>query len=288
MRKTCYLCKSQRNCDACGRRVSSFDHVGVRASSRSPLDSGIWHVASPCGHAQRLQAKAAEAKGLALYNGGPLWKSDYQWQSVYWGTYWRGKAPIGPAQIDRAVTDIEADRSYSGGLSEYNVGQGSVLPSKIITRDPPSIMDDSQIGPQVKAWIVSGLIPELGRQGAYNIFLPPGTSVTLGGSASCQSFCDYHNYDGAHFYTVEPYPCASGCNRCTSSPYDTLTMGLSEEMTELKTDMDPGTGWVIGNEELCDHCDASFVCRQISEGEYVNSWYSNATAACWVPPSPSR
>lgn len=287
MRRTCDLCAKQTACTACGRRVKTFDHVGVRASSSSRLGSGIWHIAYPCGHAQRLQAKAKKGAAQAVYNGGPLWQSGYKWQSVYWGTYWQGKAAsVNPAQIDKAVADIEADGSYSGGLSEYNVGQGTVLSSKVITTNPPSALDDSQIGPQIKKWVQAGSVPELGQQGAYNIFLPPGTSVTLGGSASCQSFCDYHNSDGAHFYTIEPYPCAAGCNQCTSVAFDTLTMGLSEEMVELKTDMNPGTGWVIGNEEVCDYCDASFVCKRIAEGEYVNAWYSNAKAACWVPLPP--
>jgi len=58
--------------------------------------------------------------------------------------------------------------------------------------------------------------------------------------------------------------------------------GLSEEMVELKTDMDPGTGWVIGNEEICDYCDANFVCNSIATGEYVNSWYDKSKNACWI------
>ncbi len=101
--------------------------------------------------------------------------------------------------------------------------------------------------------------------------------------ASCSVFCDYHNAAGPSgpFYTVEPYPCAQGCNHCTSDPFDTLTQGLSEEMVELKTDMDPGTGWVIGNEELCDFCDRNFVCNRINTGEYVNSWYDQTRGACW-------
>ena len=284
MKRICEQCKGRRNCSVCGRPVSAFDHVGVRAPSGSKLASGIWHVASPCGHAQMLTAKGTAGGGLAVYNGGPLWKSGYRWQSVYWGTYWQGKnLPFSSAEVDKAVADIEADRSYSGRLSEYDVGQGTVLPGKIAATNPPSAIDDSQIGPQIASWIESGLIPELGQQGAYNIFLSPGTTVTLGGSASCSQFCDFHNFNGVHFYTVEPYPCTSGCNQCTSNGFDTLTMGLSEEMTELKTDMNPGTGWVIGSEELCDHCDAHFTCRQIAEGEYVNAWYDNAKAACWSP-----
>ena len=67
-----------------------------------------------------------------------------------------------------------------------------------------------------------------------------------------------------------------------AKPFDTLTQGLSEEMIELKSDMDPGTGWVIGNEEICDYCDANFVCNRIATGEYVNSWYDKSKGACWV------
>ena len=129
------------------------------------------------------------------------------------------------------------------------------------------------------------MIPELGKKGAYQVLFPPGTTVTLQGSASCQAggFCDYHDFDGAHAYTVEPYPCASGCNVCTSSAFDTLTQGMSEEMTELKSDLDPGTGWVIGSLEICDECDLSFKCERISTGEYVNSWFSDKRGSCWTP-----
>jgi len=109
--------------------------------------------------------------------------------------------------------------------------------------------------------------------------------ATASGDLSCNSFCDYHdsaNGPNGPFYTVEPYPCAQGCNQCTQDPFDTLTQGLSEEMVELKTDMDPGTGWVIGNEEICDYCDANFVCNSIATGEYVNSWYDKSKNACWI------
>ena len=73
------------------------------------------------------------------------------------------------------------------------------------------------------------------------------------------------------------------CNQCTTNDFDTLTQGLSEEMVELATDMNPGTGWVIGQEEVCDYCDTNFVCHQISTGEYVNAWFDNAKATCWTP-----
>ncbi len=166
------------------------------------------------------------------------------------------------------------------------MGTGKVIPFTIIKAAPPTNLSDSQIKKTLTNWIASGTVSKLGTQGAYNIFLPPGATVLLSpNEASCSVFCDYHhtvNGSMGPFYTVEPYPCPQGCNQCTTNPLDTLTQGLSEEMVELKTDMDPGTGWVIGNLELCDFCDAKFVCNRISGGEYVNAWYDKNEKACWI------
>jgi len=184
-----------------------------------------------------------------------------------------------------AVLHIETDSTYSAGLSEYNVGIGRVVPQAIIKTNPSTKLSDAQIKKTFTDWIGQGIVSNFGTEGAYNIFLPPGVTVSLSPlEASCKVFCDYHNtVNGTKgpFYTVEPYPCTSGCNRCTNDPFDTLTQGLSEEMVELKTDMDPGTGWVIGNEEICDYCNANFVCNRISTGEYVNAWYDKGKSACW-------
>jgi len=227
------------------------------------------------------------------YNGGPLWQTGYSWQNVYWGPYFASAAQS-PwlTRLEKATRDIESDPSYSGGLSEYNVGIGHVIASVTIRTPPPSSISDNQIRQALAAWISQGLVSNFGTKGAYNIFLPPGVTAALSPlEKSCSVFCDYHNSANGPkgpFYTVEPYPCAKGCNRCTSDPFDTLTQGLSEEMVELKTDMDPGTGWIIGNEELCDFCDRNFVCNQIASGEYVNSWYDKAKGTCWTGANPSR
>ena len=39
-------------------------------------------------------------------------------------------------------------------------------------------------------------------------------------------------------------------------------------MVELATDASPGSGWVIGNLEICDYCDENFKCEKITTGEY--------------------
>lgn len=288
----CQTCRDTTTCSVCKSRVTGFDHIGVRASgSQSGLESGIWHFARPCGHKTHVPTHPSQAK--VLYNGGPLWKTGYAWQNVYWGPYFATtSASSWVTRLEKATRDIESDSSYSGGLSEYNVGIGQVVSPTTIRTPPPTSLSDKQIKQALTGWITQGLVSKLGTQGAYNIFLPPGVTASLSLlEKSCSAFCDYHNTvsdTSGPFYTVEPYPCSKGCNQCTNDLFDTLTQGLSEEMVELKTDMDPGTGWVIGNEELCDFCDRNFVCNQITGGEYVNSWYDKSKGSCWKGAGPGR
>ncbi len=293
--KRCKSCADIFSCPVCGANITSFSHVGVRGNETAfniPLidykmkisgnPSGIRHYAQPCDH--RILVKPASPD--LVYNGGPLWGTGYAWINVYWGKFFttaEGTAWI--SSVDRATSDIETNPGYSGGLQQYNVGIGKLARSFTIPSDPASTTTNADIKKALNSWISSGTVSDVGTKGAYNIFLPPGVTVTLSNESSCAYFCDYHdtvNGTNGPFYTVEPYPCATGCNQCSSAAFDTLTMGLSEEMTELKTDMDPGTGWVIGNEELCDYCDAHFVCNKISSGEYVNAWYDRSRGACWT------
>lgn len=292
----CENCKGISSCPICGGNISAFDHVGVRgtvSSVKIPIvdytlnydsqRSGIWHYAKPCGH--RITARQGTAN--LKYNGGPLWQDGYTWINIYWGTYFSGSGVSDwIRRVDNATVDIERDTSYSGGLKQYNVGMGRLIGHAVMSEEPASTISDPDIAAKLKDWIKSGKVTDVGQKGAYNIFLPPGVTALLSNERSCAVFCDYHNSANGNtgpFYTVEPYPCSQGCNQCTSNPFDTLTTGLSEEMVELKTDMNPGTGWVIGNEEICDYCDTNYVCKQISTGEYVNSWYDRSTSSCWSP-----
>lgn len=249
--------------------------------------SSIWHYAIPCGHRVEVEQKPAVTAGsgnLATYHGGPVWKNGYRWYNVFWGSFWKTSSWVDA--LNKAVQDIMTNPKYSGELSQYNVGTGVFGGFKVIEPDPPGTLSEAEIGKAISGWIASGQTPDLGKEGAYNVFLPPGITATLGTDQSCTQFCDYHdtaNGDAGPFFTCEPYPCSSGCNQCNSNPFDTLVQGLSEEMVELETDMNPGTGWTIGNEEVCDYCDQHFVCNRLSTGEYVNAWYSDATGSCWKP-----
>lgn len=281
----CDFCENINECPVCGKQVESFSHVGVRSTGLSA--STIWHIANPCGHRVDVKSTIQSGSGqgkLAVYKGGPLWKNGYKWHNVFWGTFWDGNPWVG--NLNKAVEDIESNPRYSGELNQYNVGVGSLQGHTVIKQDPPSKVSSSDIGKIIQKWVSASTIPDLHGEGAYNVFLPQGVTATLGTDSSCVQFCDYHdtaNGKNGPFFTCEPYPCSNGCNQCNSNSFQTLVQGLSEEMVELKTDMDPGTGWVIGNEEICDYCDKNFVCHQLSTGEYVNAWYSDEKGTCWKP-----
>ena len=286
--RRCEYCEKIMACPQCGLPIESFNHVGVRATGAK--GSSIWHYASPCGHRIQVEVGGTHHESttlgtkLAVYKGGPLWQNGYLWFNVFWGSYWVGQQMVD--MLNKATQDIETNQSFSGELKQYNVGIGTLNGHAMIQQNPPSSVSENEIGSFISTWIQKSLIPDLKGKGAYNIFLPPGITALLGTDKSCVVFCDYHdtaNGNSGPFFTVEPYPCGTGCNQCDSNPFDTITQGLSEEMIELKTDMNPGTGWVIGNEEICDYCDKNFVCNKISTGEYVNSWYSDSRGACWTP-----
>jgi hypothetical protein len=74
----------------------------------------------------------------------------------------------------------------------------------------------------------------------YGIYFPPGMKVTLSNSASCTSFCGYHNhftYNGVEIkYAVFPYLNCTGCTISGLKVADMLTIVSSHEIRESVTD----------------------------------------------------
>src|ERR1700704_6518809 len=86
LRDRCESCNNIASCNVCGSSISGFEHIGVRSTAGH--ESGIWHYANPCRHLNQIRARSANVK----YGGGPLWKSGYIWQNIYWGPYFGGSA----------------------------------------------------------------------------------------------------------------------------------------------------------------------------------------------------
>ena len=112
----------------------------------------------------------------------------------------------------------------------------------------------------------------------YFIYVPPGVRVVMGGSASCQAFCGYHNaISSKTFYAVMPYP---GCAGCTGglSVLDVLTSTSSHELCEAITDPIPGQGWYDDtNGEIGDIC--AWSTKKVGPYAVQLEW-SNHTHAC--------
>src|SRR6059036_3337247 len=157
LKDRCESCSDIASCNVCGSSTSGFEHIGVRATAGQ--DSGIWHYASPCRHRNQLRTGSANVK----YGGGPLWKNGYIWQSIYWGPYFASSsASAWVASIEKAVADIESDKKYSGGLSQYNVGIGKASRLVNIKMAPAAKISDGQIKQTLAGWIASGAVPNLG------------------------------------------------------------------------------------------------------------------------------
>src|SRR5262249_1952098 len=85
-------------------------------------------------------------------------------------------------------------------------------------------------------------LPKNDGNSLYMVYFPPGISISMGGSSSCQAFCAYHSTlqrsDGSYvFYGVLPDlggACAGGCG--SGSLFQSNTQVSSHEMIEAVTD----------------------------------------------------
>jgi hypothetical protein len=124
------------------------------------------------------------------------------------------------------------------------------------------------------------------------VYFPPGVSIDLDGSGSCDVFCAYHGTfvrNGANVaYGVIPDQgggCATGCGNAPKA-LDNLTSVSSHEMIEAVTDPGVGLATIIGpplawydpaNGEIGDICNA----EQAQVGAHtVQKEWSNAANAC--------
>jgi hypothetical protein len=211
-------------------------------------------------HVPELAAAPAPAAELT-YRGGPL-IAKVQVLTIFWGEGWQ-QAPASDlvGQINQFFTDILAS-SLVDQLSEYSVpgtsiGGGTLVGTRTVTTPGPgTTVDDSDIRQFIQDQIKSDpAILQPGPNSLYFVYVQPGTTVTQGGSASCQAFCGYHDaIDTNTFYAVMPYP---GCSGCTGGLdlFPSLTSTSSHELCEAITDPLPGQGWYDdANGEVGDIC----------------------------------
>ncbi len=198
-----------------------------------------------------LAGEAPEAPAQApnlTYRGGPL-ISSVQAFVLYWGTAWTQDPLAATARDVDAFFDYVVASPLIDQLAEYSVpgetiGHGAHVGSLTVTdQEPAASVTDADIQSFVEREIASGAVPSPGADYLYFVFLPPGVSVSLQGSSSCQGFCGYHSdINGSTYYAVMPYPDCTGCMGALST-LDALTATSSHELCEAITDPIPGEGW---------------------------------------------
>ena len=234
-----------------------------------------------------LRAPAVPAPAVRpqlTYRGGPLLAA-VEVCTIFWGTAWT-RAPQS-AEVGRinAFFDAILAGPLLDQLAEYSVPQYAIGPGKrtgTATITAPALaasVSDSAIQKMLKQQVAAGKsVPPPTVNSLYFVYVQPGVAVDMGGSASCQAFCGYHDAtpDGV-FYAVMPYPDCSGCTGGLS-PFNALTSTSSHELCEAITDPVPGQGWYDEtNGEVGDIC--AWQTKTIGAYTVQQEW-SNQASRC--------
>jgi len=218
------------------------------------------------------------------YRGGPL-LTKVEVYTLYLGSAWAAPAlATMSSDINKFFGSVLAS-DLIGGLSEYSTGSYQIDTGRFLGT---TTLSDVELATSVTdEWIRSKLV-ELTNPGSalpppssnllYFVYLPPGVSLVLGGSKSCQAFCGYHDQiDGNLFYAAMPYPNCNGCLGSLST-FQALTSTSSHELCEAITDPIPGGGWYDdANGEIGDIC--AWQTRQAGAYTVQLEW-SNKTNQC--------
>jgi len=228
-------------------------------------------------------APALAPTAQLTYRKGPLLTA-VEVFTIFWGAAWQktpAKTLVGQlnAFFDFILTSALIDQ-----LAEYNVGTKKITHGRrtgtatIATPAPQSSVTDSAIRQLLQRKIATGTVLKPKANTLYFLYVPPGVRVVMGGSASCQSFCGYHNaISSKTFYAVMPYPDCPGCTGGLSV-LEALTSTSSHELCEAITDPIPGQGWYDDNNgEIGDIC--SWTTKKAGPYTVQLEW-SNRANAC--------
>lgn len=238
-----------------------------------------WRIV-PLHSAPRMAAAATPA---LTYRNGPLLTS-VQVFTVFWGSAWQDAANSAVAKqmnefFDFILTSKLIDQLGEYSVAEKTIGHGTRTGSlTLTTSEPGSKVQDSAIQQLLSAEIADGTLPARNDNSLYFVFLPPGTQLEQGGSASCTDFCGYHDATSDNiFYAAMPYPNCPGCEGGLAT-LDALTSTSSHELCEAITDPVPGQGWYDdSNGEIGDIC--AWKTKKLGQYTVQLEW-SNAAEAC--------
>jgi hypothetical protein len=197
--------------------------------------------------------------------GGPTFSAMEVWTIV-----WKGDEALGD-QINEFVNwDVQSDEYWIEAMGEYGVGKGKAMGKIVLPDAVPKTLDDSAVGPIIKAHIADGLFPQPNSQTVFSFIVPSNTQSTMFGASGCQEYGGYHSETRAATgsKTYVPYAINLQCGGFAGgTDFDSLTEVVSHELAETATDGHPFTkpGYVLNgfpnggeNGDLCNGLSANF------------------------------
>ena len=256
------------------KRKKSTEHPAAQVAPKHPLRI------VPLYGAPRLGAAVTPE---LTYRNGPL-LTKVEVVTLFWGKAWQDATNSALVKqmneffdfvLTSKLIDQLGEYSVRGKTIEHGTRTGSVT---LTSSEPGATVQDLAIQQMLTDEIAAGEVPETNVNSLYFVFLPPGTQVLQGGSASCTDFCGYHDAISDNiFYAVMPYPGCAGCEGGLAT-LDALTSTSSHELCEAITDPIPGQGWYDdSNGEIGDICAWQ---ADTLDGYTVQLEWSNAAEAC--------
>src|SRR5258708_1121617 len=218
-----------------------------------------------------------------VYQGGPL-LTNVCVVTLFWGTFWQDPQRADLVQYINNFFDTILTSPLMDQLSEYNVNSYTIGYGKRIgtlmhsSSSPIQQTTDQDIQQFLQQVIAAKEVPPATPNTLYFIYTPTGVTIQQNGSASCSTFCGYHQtINNQIFYPVLPYPDCKGCVG-NLTVYEAFTTTSSHELCEAITDPIPGQGWYDQtNGEIGDIC--AWKTKQIGLTVVQQEW-SNKNNTC--------
>lgn len=228
------------------------------------------------------------------YYGGPV-LSNVRAYAVMWGSNVN-------AEVESRIGDmlsVTVNSSYMDMLSQYStnlnavggqpgtnqrIGRGSFGGTHRIQPGITKVdLDDTEVGAEIERQIEAGQLPRPDANSLYFLYFPPGVSITIDGSKSCEVFCGYHHSVktrayGQVYYAVQPDlggACSMGCG-LAANMFENMTVITSHELTEAVTDpavegsadFGPPISWVTNQgSEIGDLCSSELTSVTSRDGK---------------------
>ena len=188
--------------------------------------------------------------------------------------------------IDNMLNNFSNSDPGMKVITQYSKGGNAISAALTHSADfvdnqaAPRRISDSGVQSYLTGLFNAGRIP-VSTSTVYGVYLPQGTTSTMGQYRSCTSYCGYHSsytYNGRTIlYAVFPYNDCSGCSLSGKTVVDMETIVTSHEIREAITD--PVNAWWESSSgyEADDKC-AWHNLYQQAGGAWVQPEYSNALA----------